>query len=83
MNDPPKSPLSFANKVIRQFVDNLLGSNVIVSPKDYTVLRVVFRRCGGKWEQLNHGDILHSQLLTKILSSWGSMPGRQREVETD
>lgn len=83
MDDIPKSPLSFANKAIRQFVNNLLGSDVIIAPKDYTVLRVVFRKCGGSWERLNHGDIVHTQLLTKILTSWGSMPGRQREVDTD
>lgn len=81
MDDAPKPPLVFANRVIRQFVDHLVGEDIITTKTDYTVMRLVFRWCGGSWEMINHGDIVHNRLLATIISAWGGMPGRKHEVE--
>lgn len=76
-----KTPLVFANQVIRRFVDNLLGSDMIVLPEDYLAIRTAFRKLGGSWEKVHHGDLGQIEGLTKILKAWGKMPQRKKEVE--
>jgi len=71
VDGPSKLPLVFANRVIRQLVDHLLGEQVIMTPEDYRAIRVVFRWCKGSWEQLELGNIVHNRLLIKIISAWG------------
>lgn len=79
--DNEKLPLVFANRLIRRLVNNVCGSDLILTPGDYTVLRVVFRRCRGSWEAVVRGDVVHTRLLTNIVTSWGGMPGRQRRTD--
>jgi len=76
-----KPPLGFANRVIRRFIENQLGDEAVVLPKDYMAIRVVFRRCQGSWEQLAMGNIVHTHLLSKVVSSWGRLKGEKQKVE--
>lgn len=79
--DSPKTPLAFANQVIRRFVDNLLGADMIVLPEDYMAIRTAFRNLRGNWEQIDHGNLAQIQMLTNLLKAWGRQPQRKREVE--
>jgi hypothetical protein len=81
VDSPKKPPIVFANNVIRNTVDHTVDESIIVSPQDYTMLRVAFRKLGGSWEQLADGDIRQIRLLSKIVKKWGKMPGRKRESE--
>jgi hypothetical protein len=75
-----KTPLAFSDQVIRKFVDNLLGADMIVLPEDYQVIRTAFRSSQGKWEEIEQGNLAHLRMLTDILKAWGSMPQRKREA---
>lgn len=79
MDDRPVHPLVFANHVIHQLVEHMVGEDVVIEPEDYTVLRVVFRKCGGQWHEITQGNLVHLELLKKIVSAWGRMPQRIRE----
>lgn len=82
MDTGPKSPpLVFANRMIRQLIDHLLGSDVIATKDHYLAIRTVFRSLGGSWSQLVSGHIDHVRLLTQIVLGWGGLPGRKREVD--
>ena len=76
-----KAPIVFANQVIRKFVDNLLGQDMIVLPEDYLAIRTAFRSARGEWEEVKNGNLGHIQMLTNIVKVWGGMPQRRREVE--
>ena len=76
---PP--PILVANRLIRMSVDHLVGEDMVVLPDDYIALRAVFRKCKGSWERLSKGDVVHSQLLAKIITAWAQMPERKRETE--
>jgi hypothetical protein len=71
MNDTRPDPLAFANRVIRQFVDNHVDPDCTLLKGDYTVLRRVFRRLGGSWERLVQGDPRHVGLLSELTRAWG------------
>lgn len=81
VDDPKALPLVFANQVIRQFVDHLVGADTVVEPRDYMVLRMLFRKGGGTWQNLADGDITHLLFLEKLVTSWGKLPGRKKEIE--
>lgn len=66
--NPP--PLVFANKVVQQFANNFLGDTVL-KPNDYTVIRTTFRKLGGSWFELCHGNIDHLLMLSKVVKAWG------------
>jgi hypothetical protein len=68
---PNDLPLVFANRVIRQFVDNMFGAGKEISDRDYMVLRVVFRHTGGSWTQLIQGDVRQLTVLEKLIQTWG------------
>lgn len=80
MDETPTPPLVFANRVIRQYVDHSVGAETILLPQDYYVIRLVFRWCGGLWERLELGDIVHNRLLSSIISAWGKTAKHQRDV---
>lgn len=63
------------------YADHLCGADLVILPKDFTVLRVAFRKAGGNWEQVALGNIVHIQLLSKIVVAWGQMPDRKRKTE--
>lgn len=67
---PP--PIVFANKVIRQFVDNLYGKDKSLKFNDFMVIRVTFRKLGGDWFALCLGDILQLMLLVQVIRTWAS-----------
>lgn len=71
MDDADKQPLVFANRVIRQYADHLVGDDTILLAKDYQVIRLVFRWAKGSWERLEHGDMLQNRLLERIIEVWG------------
>jgi hypothetical protein len=78
MNDKPTPPLVFANHVLKQMIEHLLGEDIIIKNADYTALRVAFRSAGGSWTAVGHGDIKQIELLAKFISAWGNMPERER-----
>jgi len=63
-------------------VDHLVDEKMIIQPKDYTAMRVVFRKLKGSWQSLHDGDITANRLLAQVVTSWGNMPGREKETET-
>lgn len=71
MDGPKKTPVLFANKVIRQLVDQFVDGDVAVLPDDYTKLRVAFRKLGGSWEAVVLGDIEETRRLLTIVKKWG------------
>lgn len=79
MDNPPSVPLVFANRVIRQFADHLLGADLVIEPKDFMILRLTFRKCGGQWLSVVQGDIRHTVLLEKVVTAWGKRPERKRD----
>lgn len=81
MDETPKQPLVFANKVLLQLIQHTVAEDAVVQPKDFMVLRTVFRACGGSWEALGSGDPQHIDLLKSIVAAWGQMPGRTRESD--
>ncbi len=82
MDDVAWTPLLFANKVILQFVQHVLGDDLVIEQEDYLVIRLVFRWCGGSWAALADGDVVMLELIQKIISAWGKMPERKNESDT-
>lgn len=80
MDETQAPPLVFANRVIRQYVDHGVGAEAILLPQDYYVIRLVFRWCGGSWERLELGDIVHNRLLSRIIAAWGNTSKHKRDV---
>ena len=64
-------PVVFANHVFSEFVEHLLGDDVEIQPKDYTTLRVVFRKLGGSWEGIVAGDPEQTKILIGVVKAWG------------
>jgi hypothetical protein len=79
MDDVAWAPKVFANKVILQFVQHILAEDMVIEPEDYLTLRLVFRWAGGSWDELANGNIVMLELLQKLISAWGKMPGRKHE----
>lgn len=76
MDTPTSPPLVFANRVIKQFVDHLVGGKEL-SNKDYQVIRLIFRKGGGSWSELVNGNIQHLLLLEKVVTVWGKLPAQK------
>lgn len=76
VEDPP---LVFADRIIQRLVSNLFGATLAVEPNDSAYIKAVFRRCNGQWESISKGDIYHTLVLEKIITQWGSMPGRKKQ----
>lgn len=81
MDDFPSPPKVFGNHVIKQVVQHMLAEDMILNFDDYQVIRVVFRTLGGLWNQIASGNIIHLELLKKVVTAWGQMPGRQKESD--
>ncbi len=82
MDEAAWSPKVFANKVILQFVQHILSEDMVIEPDDFMVIRMVFKKCGGSWDELANGSVLMLELLQKIIGAWGKMPGRKNESDT-
>lgn len=70
MDDEAEVPLEFANQVVEQFADHLVGRKP--KPNDFSVIRVTFRKLRGSWVELCSGNILHLMLLSQVVRAWGS-----------
>lgn len=81
MESPRKPPLVFANRVIRMMMDHSAGEEVISLPEDYMAIRVVFRKLGGLWLSVMHGDVGHIKLIRRIIVAWGQQPHRRKDNE--
>lgn len=81
MDDAPQQPLLFANRLIRQLIDHLLGVEVVALPVDLTTIRTAYRAAGGSWEAILLGDIVHTRLLEELVIAWGKQPHRIRDSE--
>ena len=78
MNDRPKQPRIFANKVIRQVIEHLFADDFKIKPDDYSSIRVVFRTRGGSWDQLGLGSIQQMDLLQKVITGWSKLPHEKK-----
>lgn len=81
MECQPDPPLLFANRIIRQLVDHMASSDLVIDESDFNNLRSVFRRCQGSWEKLLSGDPVHTELLKLIVSTWTQLPERKQDME--
>ena len=81
MDNPAKKPLLFANRVIAMLVDHLVGSDYIVLPQDYSLMRVMFHANGGAWQSIMRGDMKHLLLLENIVKAWGQAEGRVKRTD--
>ena len=77
MDAPPKPLLVFADRVIGELIEHLVGEEISTANADYLTIRTAFRKAGGKWERVSRGDIVHTRLLANIVTAWGSMPERK------
>jgi len=78
VNDRPKQPSIFANKVIRQLVEHLFADGFKIKADDYAAIRVVFRSLGGSWDQLGLGSMAQMDLLTKVVTGWSKLPHEKK-----
>jgi len=76
-----KPPRIFANHVLKQLVQHMLGEECVIHRDDFVAMRVVFRRCGGSWVRVESGDLSHIDLLKKIVTGWGMLPDRAAEAK--
>lgn len=81
MDCQPDPPLLFANRIIRQLVDHMASSDLVIEEADFNNLRSVFRRCQGSWEKVLSGDPVHTELLKTIVSTWTQLPERKQDME--
>jgi hypothetical protein len=81
MDDFKPPPKIFANHVVRQMVDHMMGEGVLLDPSDYMVLRTAFRTLGGVWRSVSDGDLEHLDKLKNVVTTWAQM--RQPRKEGD
>jgi hypothetical protein len=79
MDDTKQPPKIFANHVIRQMVDHMLGDGIILEPKDYLIVRTAFRSLGGEWDQVGEGALDHLEKLKNVITQWGQMAKPKKE----
>jgi hypothetical protein len=79
--DDTRPPIVFANKIILQMIQHMVAEDMVVEPRDYSAIRLVFRKCQGSWSAFIDGDMKQFELLRSILLAWGRSPGRQRVSE--
>ena len=72
MDDFKPPPMLFANHVIRQMADHMLGQGLLLAAKDYLVVRTAFRSMGGLWDAVGDGDIAHLDKLKNVVTAWAA-----------
>ena len=80
-DETPRPPMIFGNQVISQFVSHLWGNTLALRPKDYTTLRVAFRKAGGSWEELANGSPGQIEVLKRVVTAWGKEEGRAKKED--
>lgn len=78
MDERPKQPRVFANKVIKQLIEHMFADDFKVKGPDYDSIRVVFRHLGGSWDQLGLGSLEQLELLQKIVTGWSQLPHEKK-----
>lgn len=78
MDDRPKPPRIFANKVIKQLVAHMFADNFKVKAADYNAIRVTFRALEGSWDRLGLGDMKQLQLLQQVVGAWAALPHEKK-----
>jgi hypothetical protein len=78
MDEPTQQPKVFANRVILQLVQHMLAEDMVIEQRDYLAIRVVFRKCGGSWQQFEEGAPIQFELLKAVVTAWGQMPERTK-----
>jgi hypothetical protein len=76
MGDEKQPPLEFANQVISMFASNILGETDLTDA-NYSTIRVTFRKLGGSWFELCHGNIDQLGLLVETIKAWKNLQGRK------
>jgi len=66
--EPP--PLHFADRLIGQFIDHMVGEDTDTSDTEMMAMRIVFRKSSGDWEKLFQGDPVQHELLKTIVMAW-------------
>lgn len=74
MDEEPQVPKIFANRVVDQVIQHMVGDQVKAKPQDFMAIRVTFRHLGGSWEKIVAGDLLSIELLKQVVGAWGQMP---------
>ncbi len=78
MEDRPKQPRIFANKVIKQLIGHMFADGFKVKAKDYDAIRVTFRTLEGSWDQLGLGDMKQLELLQQVVTAWAALPHEKK-----
>lgn len=74
MNDTPKPPKIFANRVIKQLIQHMFADSFKIKAEDYDMIRVAFRNLGGRWEAFYLGDPKQLERLQTVIKAWASVP---------
>lgn len=78
MDDRPKPPKIFANRVIRQLIEHMFADDFKIKANDYMAIRVVYRKLGGSWDQLGLGSMKELELLSKVVQGWAQLPHERK-----
>jgi len=78
VDDRPKPPKVFANRVIKQLIEHMFADPFKIKANDYQAIRVTFRSLGGSWDQLGLGDIKQLELLQQVVGAWASLPHEKK-----
>lgn len=78
MDDRPKPPKIFANRVIKQLVGHMFADGFKLKHNDYEAIRVTFRSLKGSWDQLGLGDIKQLDLLQQVVAAWAALPHEKK-----
>ena len=62
-------------------VDHLVGTEYVVLPADYSLIRVMFHSQGGTWQGIMRGNIDHVVLLEDVVKAWGKAEGRIKRTD--
>jgi hypothetical protein len=79
--DASNPPLAFANRVIREIMDNVCGKEQLATREDYLTIRLAFRHIGGSWEAITQGSPAHTRALGRLVKAWAKIPGRQQQIQ--
>jgi hypothetical protein len=82
MDEKEDVPKVFANRVIRELVLHMICEGAEIQPEDYMAIRVVFRKLGGDWEAISHGDMKQFDLLKRVVTTWGNRYQPKNKDET-
>jgi hypothetical protein len=78
VDNGPKPPKIFANRVIKQLVGHMFADDFKLKAKDYEAIRVTFRALKGSWDQLGLGDMKQLELLQKVVTAWAALPHEKK-----